>query len=514
MLDSNCDAGKICVGGACIAGCNDGHPCAAPDSCCAGSCFDLSTDLDHCGTCDNACPTPQHAGIACSNGCVVGQCDAGFFDCDGDTANGCESATQCVCNPGEQQACYTGPVGTENVGQCKSGSRTCNATGDGYGPCIGQTLPDVEACGDGIDHDCNGTPNDVIDHDGDGLTICGGDCCDEPGQCGTADPKLVNPGAFEVPNDGIDNDCDPATPDTGVVCSAAAKFTGVTALDIAQAMDICQMATGGKWGIVSASQLFANGATPNATELAQFQNEQNAVVANFGNTIVPKKNSTMAVISSGKARDQNDPGWVSPATLYTSFIAFPGAGPLATYLGAHGGALLPGHCGAMTCAVGSGAYDSTDIRLQIKVPTNAKSFSYDFRFFSAEYQSWQCTQYNDYYLAILTSGAAGIPADHNISFDSQNNPVSVNNGFFQVCGGNGKNCGTCPSGTGPLAGTGFDTLSGGGTDWLTTDAPVVSGETITLDLTVFDVSDHTLDSLIVLDNFRWSSLPATVNTHE
>jgi hypothetical protein len=114
----------------------------------------------------------------------------------------------------------------------------------------------------------------------------------------------------------------------------------------------------------------------------------------------------------------------------------------------------------------------------------------------------------------LTSTADGIPADHNISFDSLSNPVSVNNGFFEVCGGNGKNCGTCPGGTAALAGTGLDTANGGGTEWLTTDAPIVPGETFTLELVIFDVGDTALDSLVVLDNFRWSLEPVEVGTHQ
>ena len=55
--------------------------------------------------------------------------------------------------------------------------------------------------------------------------------------------------------------------------------------------------------------------------------------------------------------------------------------------------------------------------------------------------------------------------------------------------------------------------NGGGTTWLTTDSPVVSGETITLDLVIFDVGDHAYDSLVLLDNFRWSLNTAVVGTH-
>jgi hypothetical protein len=231
--------------------------------------------------------------------------------------------------------------------------------------------------------------------------------------------------------------------------------------------------------------------------------------------VVPKKNATLAVISSGMARDAGDAGWVIPipGTTFTSNIIFPGAPPLSTYVNAHAGSLLPGQCNGLTCPVGTDANDSINIRLVIRVPTNAQGFSYDFRFYSAEYQSFQCTSFNDYYLAMLTSLWPGLPADHNISFDSLGNAVSVNNGFFQDCGGNLMNCGACPFGVNSLKGTGFDQVNGGSTEWLTTDSPAVPGETITLELMVFDVSDHIYDTLVLLDNFRWDLAPVTLGTH-
>jgi hypothetical protein len=90
----------------------------------------------------------------------------------------------------------------------------------------------------------------------------------------------------------------------------------------------------------------------------------------------------------------------------------------------------------------------------------------------------------------------------------------VNNGFFQVCVPKGGICGACPFGNSELALTGMQlNNTGGGTTWLTTDAPVLPGETITLDLMIFDVSDHLLDSLTLLDNFRWNVQTAVVGTH-
>jgi len=357
------------------------------------------------------------------------------------------------------------------------------------------------------------------DQDGDGWTTCDGDCCDSPAGC--PDPAHVNPGALEIVGNGVDDDCDPSTSDTSPApgCSTLQSFTGVTPLAVAQAMEICQTTSADaplpqrKWGLISVEFVLADGTAPTAAQLSDMQNYQAAILTAYGTGgVVPTAGATMAGISNGRMRDENDPGFVNPngGTTFTSAVQ-----PPAVYTAAHGGALQPGACGASTCPVGSGANDSINVRLTLRVPTNMRSLAYDFRFFSAEYQSYQCTAFNDYYLALLTSGAAGIPADHDISFDALGHAVSVNNGFFQVCGGNGKNCGTCPYGTGALAGTGMELANtGGGTPWLTSEAPVAPGETIQLEFTIFDVSDHILDSVALLDHFRWSPQTVTVNTHQ
>ncbi len=311
---------------------------------------------------------------------------------------------------------------------CKGGTQTCNANGISWSACAGgQVLPKSEICNNQVDDDCDGVVDNAADADGDGWTSCNGDCNDAN--------ALVNPGAFEVVGNGIDDDCDPASSDVTqpTACSTVQKFTGVTASDVAKAMDLCQTTTANaplatkKWGLIASTSLLANGAAPSAADLTTMQNLQTAVLQNFGNVIVPHKGSTFAGVSTGAMRDSNDAGYVAAVTgsAYSSAIPFspaPGA-PLGTYIAQHNNNLLPGTCGATTCPLLStaleSANDSVDVQLKIRVPTNAKSFSYDFRFFSREYQTFQCTDYNDYYLAMLTSAAPGIPADHNISFDTK-----------------------------------------------------------------------------------------------
>ncbi len=516
--NGDCPPGTVCVDGDCVEGCADDQPCEAGKSCCTDTCFDLTTDMNNCGACDQVCPTPPNIAASCENGmCTVGDCDMGFFDCDGDPSNGCEQPMACSCTPGNMQSCYPGPPGTENIGECKSGSQTCSKDGTAWSLCSGWVIPAPEICANSKDEDCNGQTDDSPDLDQDGWTVCDGDCCDKMGQaCG--DPKLVNPGAFEFVGNMVDDDCDPATSDSvpAAACSSNATFSNVTADKLAEAIDICQKTTANaplpqkKWGLLSAEFKLANGTTPNATELSNMKNWQAAVLTDFGTGgVVPKVGSTMAGISSGRMRDQSDPSWTAP-TQGGDFGSY--STPPAAYLAAHNNSLPASASCNGVCPAGSGANDSINLRVQLRVPTNALSFAYRFRFFSAEYWTYACTTFNDFYLALLTSTAQNIPADKNISFDSQNNPVSVNNGFFDVC--TPKGCYMCPDGPAELAGTGFQLNNyGGATKWLKTTAPITPGETMTLELMIFDVTDNLWDSLALLDGFEWNITASAVGTN-
>ncbi|MFC1888892.1 putative metal-binding motif-containing protein [Thermodesulfobacteriota bacterium] len=81
----------------------------------------------------------------------------------------------------------------------------------------------TELC-NGVDDDCDGEAPGEVDGDGDDFLICTGDCDDDPSNdppicdtctCGTSEcgscARCINPGAEEIPGDGIDNDCDGVT---------------------------------------------------------------------------------------------------------------------------------------------------------------------------------------------------------------------------------------------------------------------------------------------------------------
>lgn len=90
--------------------------------------------------------------------------------------------------------------------------------GDGFTVCGGDCNdndanihPSAEELCDAIDNNCSGSIDEVFDTDGDGFTTCGGDCND-------GDPD-INPSAAEVCFDGLDNDCNGDTDADDAVCT-------------------------------------------------------------------------------------------------------------------------------------------------------------------------------------------------------------------------------------------------------------------------------------------------------
>ena len=75
------------------------------------------------------------------------------------------------CMPNEERPCYTGPLGTQDVGACKGGLETCASDGSGWGPCEGEILPVSETCATPVDDDCDG----MVNEGGDGCNCTPGD---------------------------------------------------------------------------------------------------------------------------------------------------------------------------------------------------------------------------------------------------------------------------------------------------------------------------------------------------
>jgi hypothetical protein len=83
----------------CIMTCNEGFEDCNADRV-DGCEVELATDELHCGECGNACSFANAATECVDGACAMGVCDAGFDDCDGDPANGCECRIAVVGPPG------------------------------------------------------------------------------------------------------------------------------------------------------------------------------------------------------------------------------------------------------------------------------------------------------------------------------------------------------------------------------------------------------------------------------
>mgnify|MGYP000246363953 CR=1 FL=1 len=383
-------------------------------------------------------------------------------------------------------------------------------------------------------------PSKPDDFDCDGWTVAEGDCCDNCVLCEL--PASVNPGAFEYLGNGENDDCDDTTRDDQppTECTDMPLSTPTSSIELVKAIDLCQFTTENppirqrKWGVIAPSLLLADG-----TSVTPPKDVQVGVLADFGPYVKPIRGTTMAALSTGTARDESDPGHAypqngpNPAVQKGNYDAMTSAPIPADYLAANGGVLpSPANCPPCTGTNCTTAFDSVNFKLRIRVPTNAKSFSYRLKSYSAEYPEYTCQQFNDFFIARLMTGwqpdpngdpmdpkNQPLPADRNMAFDAFKNPISVNNAFYDVCFPFlNAPADACLSGTLELVGTGMggwngDLKDGGGTVWLVNEANVVPGETMELEFIIFDAGDHNVDSVVLLDYFRWGLQPTAQGVH-
>ena len=150
---NKCSTGETCTEGKCTLVCGDGY------TLCNGACVNLQASAANCGSCGKTCADGQacfasEAGAYCD-------CAAGRYDCDGLSANGCESTKPCTCTPGATQPCWRGATENRKEGICKDGTQICDASGHFWRACTGGIYPSAITCNDkglylGGDQNCNG----------------------------------------------------------------------------------------------------------------------------------------------------------------------------------------------------------------------------------------------------------------------------------------------------------------------------------------------------------------------
>jgi hypothetical protein len=151
MCGVTCRAGEVCSIDRC------GSSCSAGTTLCGGACFNLSADPSNCGTCGRICPTLASARATCAGGACAFTCNAGYGDCDGDAANGCETnlsvrADHCgACGrlcPAPANAGGTCADGTCGLGACRAGFGDCDRdAANGCETSLSTTVTSCGACG-------------------------------------------------------------------------------------------------------------------------------------------------------------------------------------------------------------------------------------------------------------------------------------------------------------------------------------------------------------------------------
>ncbi len=494
-----CTVGDSCAASVCAAGvantCDDGNECTA-DACdpkigCThalqAGCTPVS--LPPCATitdCNGGtvCDLTSHTCVACTKDA---DCGVGGI-CQAQTckkAVSCQSDVQCkatkqVCNTTAKACvdcnfktdCATGQECQANlcvtVKACTS-SKDCTKVCDQQkGVCVGCTsdadCTDAQFCGsDQTCHadvcsaaTCNGTNLWACNSNGSGYTnptscndgvLCTIDSCTAKACVHTA---KFDPTAFELPGNGLDDNCDGKTDDVPL-CD-----TGLNSAndgDYAKALDLC---TG-----ISDSPVLASA-------------KARAIRGKFGGTFAPQAGSNMVLLSTGIAAAEGETGYAAPQS--------------GTDFGVTSTGLNQGKC------TGVAAQDGVVLRVKVTIPTNATAMSFDFAFFSAEYPEYIGAQYSDGFAVVIQGQAYS----GDVVGDALGKCFDPTDITFTTCTG-------CSKGDTGLTGTGYEAGAGGAYGWSTASFAVKANDTITIAFTVFDVGDGQYDTAVLLDSLRFTN---------
>jgi hypothetical protein len=378
---------------------------------------------------------------------------------------------------------------------------------------------------------------------GQGLLGCGHDDCDADGytvaqgDCNDADP-MVNPEAFDFPDDGVDNDCDGQADDPVLACETIPAQAPGAPEDFARAADLCAQRAKTKAGtvfdpLVAASWGEVRGLGPGQTLWTSHTKPvQVAIASSFGGNS-PRQGRTMIGLANGPwgAADPRASAALDPPgfRLNDACADVPLTGQDCASLtnGSEGGTVS--------------VQDWAELTLHLRIPSNVQAAVFDFSFFSTEFNQWWDSSANDGFFVLVTSKNF---SGQNVARDKNGLAVTINSGFFQLCppppgpaglsSAKAAALASCAgvagapaqSILGTLAGTGYDGAAvgaddtvlavdgskyvyGGGSGWLTAKFPVVPREELEMRIVIADAFDGLKDSAVLLDAIRWERTSET-----
>lgn len=259
----------------------------------------------------------------------------------------------------------------------------------------------------------------------------------------------------------------------------------------ALAMDVCE-------GLVSARYAQADGSE-------QLQTIGHGLLTHFGATVTPRRGSSFLALSTGAARNIEDELAFSPfgdtsGPTSGSPVGFP---------------TWPEVCRPFvlaTPALDPFVYDSSALELVLRVPSNARSLSFDFDFFGSDFPSRTCSPSSDVFAVLVDPPPVGAQG-FNVALDAKGDPITVSSELLQVCEPQDDAQGVfrpCQLGATELEGTYY--AGSAATGWLQTRFAVEPGSEIRLFFAIWDAEDFDHDSLVLLDRLAWYTEPVTAPT--
>jgi hypothetical protein len=331
-----------------------------------------------------------------------------------------------------------------------------------------------------------------VDEDEDGFYTCVDENCPDRSTVVDCDDDrfFVQPGGYEYPNNGFDDDCDENTPDDVAPC-ACTFGEDPTAENLVNALDLCDSTVG---------------SVSKTGDVRQF-----AVMTDYFGDVFPEEGDCLAVLSNGVA-DSDEVQSFGPENL------------------CGGGGFSGCFADPDPENPGEDVWDLGQIRVTLFPPPNAKGVEFRFMFLSAEWPEFLCQSFNDTFYSLYESEAVNAGDVTNISFDPQQQQITVNVGFFEAPRDWSTSLDNTPFGESDQASCGFPSAPecvlpgycgtsadldrvGSGSGWLTTRAPFEPGEeSIDLVFSIHDEGDGILSSVVLLDSLKWVPFRPPVGT--